>query len=203
MGRIRPLVFLLFILGCADPASTVTAPRGKSPSTPQAVESNADRDASLDQSFASEVEMNLPKTDVEWKKQLTPTQYEVTREKGTEPAFRNEYWDNKRAGIYQCVCCGKPLFSSEHKYESGTGWPSFWQPVDAENIASETDYVLFYPRTEVHCDHCVGASGPRLRGRTSADGAPLLHEFRRLELRRGSRRQALWLLWRQVAWRVN
>lgn len=99
-------------------------------------------------------ETSLPKTDAEWKQVLTQMQYHVTREHGTERAFTGEYWDNKRAGIYTCVCCGKPLFSSETKYKSGTGWPSFWQPVNEKNIGTQEDNSYFSRRTEVHCDHC-------------------------------------------------
>lgn len=98
--------------------------------------------------------MSLPKTDAEWKTILTPEQYRVTRQKGTERAFRNEYWDNKRAGTYKCVCCGTPLFSSDTKYESGTGWPSYWAPIDERNVATEADNTLFYTRTEVLCGNC-------------------------------------------------
>ena len=74
------------------------------------------------------------KTDAEWKQQLTREQYEVTRKKGTERAYTGEYWNNHEKGIYQCVCCGNDLFSSETKFESGTGWPSFWQPIAQENV---------------------------------------------------------------------
>jgi peptide-methionine (R)-S-oxide reductase len=104
-------------------------------------------------------EMTLPKTEAEWRQKLTPEQFRVTRQKGTEPSFRNEYWNHKQDGVYQCVCCGAPLFDSAHKYDSGTGWPSFWQPVESEKIDTETDYILFYPRTEVHCDRCEAHLG--------------------------------------------
>jgi peptide-methionine (R)-S-oxide reductase len=102
----------------------------------------------------SQSEVSLPKTDAEWKQILTPEQYRVTRQKGTERAFRNEYWDNKRDGIYKCVCCGTPLFSSDAKYKSGTGWPSYFQPIDNECIATEEDNTLFSTRTEVLCAKC-------------------------------------------------
>ena len=94
------------------------------------------------------------KSDQEWKEQLSPKQFEVARKKGTEPAFRNEYWDNKRAGVYRCVCCGEQLFSSETKYESGSGWPSFSAPLDEENVRSERDISYGMVRTEVLCNHC-------------------------------------------------
>jgi peptide-methionine (R)-S-oxide reductase len=94
------------------------------------------------------------KDDAEWKKQLTPLQYDVTREKGTERAFTGEYWNNHRKGIYRCICCGNDLFTSETKYESGTGWPSFYQPVAKENVSEETDNKLFMTRTEVTCSRC-------------------------------------------------
>jgi peptide-methionine (R)-S-oxide reductase len=96
----------------------------------------------------------VAKSDREWKEQLSPKQFEVTRRKGTEPAFRNEHWDNKKAGVYHCVCCGEELFSSETKYDSGTGWPSFWAPIDDENIRSERDTSYGMVRTEAVCDHC-------------------------------------------------
>lgn len=94
------------------------------------------------------------KSDDEWRAQLTEQQYYVTRKQGTERAFTGEYWDNKEEGIYQCVCCGKPLFDSKTKYESGTGWPSFYQPVAAEHVAEEEDRSLFSVRTEVKCSAC-------------------------------------------------
>lgn len=94
------------------------------------------------------------KSEAEWKKQLTPLQFEVTRKKGTERAFTGEYWNNHEKGIYQCVCCGTDLFSSEAKYESGTGWPSFYQPIAKENVREETDRSLLMVRTEVLCARC-------------------------------------------------
>ncbi|AHY47500.1 TIGR00357: methionine-R-sulfoxide reductase [Rubrobacter radiotolerans] len=95
------------------------------------------------------------KTDDEWWAQLTPEQYRVARKKGTERAFTGEYWNTKDRGVYRCVCCGEPLFSSETKYDSGTGWPSFWEPLEEEKIAEETDRSLFFmPRTEVLCAAC-------------------------------------------------
>jgi peptide-methionine (R)-S-oxide reductase len=94
------------------------------------------------------------KTDQEWQKMLTPEQYKVTRRKGTERAFSGAYWDNHEPGIYRCVCCATELFRSEHKFESGTGWPSFWQPAAPENVTSEEDNTFFMRRTEVLCSHC-------------------------------------------------
>ena len=96
----------------------------------------------------------VQKSDAEWREELTPEQYKVTRKHGTERAFTGEYWDNKEEGVYKCVCCGAPLFGSDTKYESGTGWPSFWQPLDAENVREEEDRSLFMTRTEVVCDRC-------------------------------------------------
>ena len=87
--------------------------------------------------------------DSELRKQLTPEQYEVTQHEGTEPPFRNEYWDNKRPGIYVDVVSGEPLFSSHDKYDSGTGWPSFTRPLEPDNVVSRTDFKLLLPRTEV------------------------------------------------------
>lgn len=94
------------------------------------------------------------KSPEEWRKQLTPEQYHVTREQGTERAFSGATWNNKEQGVYQCVCCGNDLYRSEHKYESGTGWPSFWQPIAPENITTRADNTLFSKRTEVVCSRC-------------------------------------------------
>ena len=94
------------------------------------------------------------KTDAEWKKQLTPEQYSVARHAGTEPAFTGEYYNLHDKGLYRCVCCGNALFSSQTKFESGTGWPSFWQPIAAENIETATDTAYGMARTEVRCRKC-------------------------------------------------
>jgi peptide-methionine (R)-S-oxide reductase len=100
------------------------------------------------------MDTKVEKTDAEWKKELTPMQFKVTRRKGTEPAFSGEYWNHHDKGVYRCVCCGAELFSSEHKFESGTGWPSYWQPLKPENVATEEDYSFLMKRTEVHCARC-------------------------------------------------
>jgi peptide-methionine (R)-S-oxide reductase len=96
----------------------------------------------------------VQKSEKEWKEQLNSEQFRVTRKKGTERAFTGEYWDNKDNGVYRCVCCGTELFSSDTKYDSGTGWPSFWAPINNENIAYEDDRSLFMSRTEVLCATC-------------------------------------------------
>jgi peptide-methionine (R)-S-oxide reductase len=112
----------------------------------------------------------ITKPDTEWKKMLTPEQFNVTRKKGTEGAFSGAYWDNHEKGIYKCVCCDAELFNSEHKFESGTGWPSFWQPSVTSNVVSEDDNTFFMRRTEVLCTQCdahlghVFEDGPKPTG---------------------------------------
>ena len=94
------------------------------------------------------------KSDDEWKKQLTPEQYKITRKKGTERAFTGPHWNSKEKGTYKCVCCGQELFSSDHKFDSGTGWPSYWQPVSKGAVSTEEDNSFFSRRTEVLCSRC-------------------------------------------------
>jgi len=101
----------------------------------------------------------VKKTDAEWQKQLSPEQFQVTRRHGTERAFTGQYWDKHEKGAYRCVCCGAELFSSEHKFESGSGWPSFWQPAQKENVAAENDTTYGMARTEVHCSRCEAHLG--------------------------------------------
>lgn len=107
----------------------------------------------------SKTAARIVKTDAEWKKELTPEQFEVARKHGTEAAFSGEYHDTKDAGMYRCVCCGAELFSSAHKFDSGTGWPSYWQPADPARVETTTDRKFFMTRTEVHCATCEAHLG--------------------------------------------
>jgi peptide-methionine (R)-S-oxide reductase len=101
----------------------------------------------------------VQKTEAVWKKELTPNQYYVTRQKGTEPPFTGEYENSETAGTYKCVCCGEPLFRSETKYHSGSGWPSFYAPASKEAVASEDDRSHGMKRTEVKCAKCEAHLG--------------------------------------------
>ena len=96
----------------------------------------------------------ITKTDEEWRRELSAEAFEVTRRAGTERRFAGAYWNNHEKGVYHCICCGAPLFSSEMKFESGTGWPSFWAPMDKDNVAEHTDRSHGMTRTEVTCQQC-------------------------------------------------
>jgi len=112
----------------------------------------------------------IQKSEEEWARQLTPEQFRIARKQGTERAFTGQYWDEKSHGTYRCVCCGEPLFDSETKYESGTGWPSFYEPISPERVEVEEDRTLGMRRVEVHCAKCgchlghVFDDGPRPTG---------------------------------------
>ena len=96
----------------------------------------------------------VEKTDAEWRTELSSEEYEVLRKKGTERAFTGTYWDSKDDGVYRCKACGQELFTSDTKFDSGTGWPSFYEPMESDNVETETDRTFFMKRTEVHCSRC-------------------------------------------------
>ncbi len=104
-------------------------------------------------------ETKIVKSDAEWRRELTPEQYKILREKGTERAFTGEYYRNKAAGAYLCAACGQELFSSDTKYESGSGWPSYWEPASADAVETKRDISHFMIRTEVVCSRCGGHLG--------------------------------------------
>jgi peptide-methionine (R)-S-oxide reductase len=112
----------------------------------------------------------IEKSDAEWRQDLTPEQYHILREKGTERAFTGIYWDEHRPGVYRCAACGNELFRSDTKFDSGTGWPSFYAPIGESNVGTETDRSFFMTRTEVHCGRCgshlghIFPDGPRPTG---------------------------------------
>ena len=129
------------LLGCSQKPASDMPPNASSANTPSGGKE-------------SPMIEKIVKTDDEWKKILTPEQYRVARKKGTERAFSSELAHNKEEGIYRCVCCELDLFSSETKFDSGTGWPSFWQPISENNVGNEDDSSFFMKRTEVHCARC-------------------------------------------------
>ena len=96
----------------------------------------------------------VTKSEIEWRAKLTPEEYYVTREKGTERPFTGQYHDSQEPGVYSCICCGQDLFNSEEKFDSGTGWPSFWQPIEEEAVVTEDDNSFGMTRTEVMCSGC-------------------------------------------------
>lgn len=147
---------LLFLSGCFPPSKT----------SPTAQTNVAERPVQKESAMTNKV----IKSAEEWEKSLTPEQFKVTRKKGTERAFSGAYWNTKEAGTYRCVCCDNELFGSETKFDSGTGWPSFWTPISEGKVKSESDNTLFMKRTEVLCAHCdahlghVFEDGPKPTG---------------------------------------
>jgi len=136
----------MLALGCERPQVAQAAETPPPRTSPPAKATNA-------------MTAKVVKTDEEWRKQLTPEQYKILRKKGTERAFTGPNWNNKEKGTYKCAGCGQELFSSDQKFDSGTGWPSYWQPIDPKVVATEEDNTLFTKRTEVLCSRCNGHLG--------------------------------------------
>ena len=151
-------VVVLLLSACIPPEPADSGADSSTTQAPSELSSKSPADDGTGEQTESQAttdnEEFVMRSDAELKAELSPLQYKVTQRKGTEPPFRNEYFDNKREGVYRCICCGLPLFDSQAKYESGTGWPSFYQPVAGKNVATEEDRTLFSIRTEVKCERC-------------------------------------------------
>jgi peptide-methionine (R)-S-oxide reductase len=113
----------------------------------------------MDEANTGKSEARVEKPESEWRRELTPQQYRVLREKDTEPPFTGKYWNEHADGVYRCAACGNALFDASTKFESGSGWPSFYEPIEGERVATEEDKSLFMRRTEVHCARCGGHLG--------------------------------------------
>ena len=145
---LRSVLAALGIIAGIGLASTLRAESNNNDVAHGGAETAADTDGE------QTVNEKIQKSDAEWRRQLTPDQYRVTRERGTERAFTGAYHDFKGKGFYTCVCCEAPLFDSDTKFDSGTGWPSFWRPIDDKRIGEKKDTKLFRVRTEVVCNRC-------------------------------------------------
>ncbi len=169
--KIILLACLSFIFaGCAEavPVQSGQAPKLKKGMTCAPGEGPAQNESDKEKRGA--MANKVQKTEEEWKAQLTPEQYQITRQKGTERAFTGKYYNCHKEGVYKCACCGAELFSSKEKYDSGSGWPSFWQPLTKENVAEHSDTSYGMQRTEVTCSQCgahlghVFEDGPKPTG---------------------------------------
>lgn len=152
----RTGAWIVCALLCGCGSQDVSAYQGSAPDSRPAIPVNSSVPVNTEPVAMSD---DLPKTDAEWREALTPEQYRILREAGTEMAFTGEYWDNKEAGGYLCAGCGQALFDSKTKFVSGTGWPSFYEPVVGTAIAREVDSSLGVERTEVQCSRCSGHLG--------------------------------------------
>ncbi len=157
------IIFSSMYLGCmAEPTKTTEKPAANpvaKPSIKRGMTCIEDigspvKSSASDRSRGKRMSDKVSKSEKEWKEQLTPEQYRITREKGTERAFSGEYYNCHDKGTYKCVCCGAELFSSDTKYDSGSGWPSFYQPLKTENVKEEDDNTFGMVRTEVTCNKC-------------------------------------------------
>jgi len=151
------LTLLAFILALAVSCGSKTEEANRSPESAAAMpasESLTAQSQDTMETAGEEEEYEVVKTEEEWKQILTSHEYRILRNRGTEIPFTNEYWNNKEEGVYYCAACGAPLYSSEHKYKSGTGWPSFWQPIRPDAVAERADSSFFMVRTEIVCARC-------------------------------------------------
>jgi peptide-methionine (R)-S-oxide reductase len=163
--KLKAMLAIVLLIVVAAACARAAAEKGEKgttavkPVAPTANTANTANAANAANTANTEGIQKIVKTEDEWKKLLTPEQFKVLRKQGTERAFTGETWDNHRKGTYVCAACGLPLFSSETKFESGTGWPSFWQPINPKNVETEEDNSFFSSRTEVHCARCGGHLG--------------------------------------------
>jgi peptide-methionine (R)-S-oxide reductase len=152
MSKLVPLSILVLYSICVSSALSISARLFENSLAP--IKSDI-----KEGNIVHKISSTIIKTDAEWRKELSPRQYYILREKGTEAAFSGEYINNHEFGIYVCAACGNELFSSAQKYDSGTGWPSFWTPISPDKIEEHSDHMLWITRTEVVCSRCGGHLG--------------------------------------------